>query len=262
MTEDSKQKLIEEFNNKIRRQYDQKSGKWYFSIVDIITITINSSDPRNYWKVLKNRLKKTQNELVTACNQLKMEASDGKFYLTDTAEGDTITKLLKIISPTVIPYFESYLDDLESPKSENIVSLIKDRFEPKENPNKDLKNVYQSYPHKEEEDAEFMISIDMYRKKNFLIVEVFIAGVSLSDLNIIATSQTLSIKGRREILNNIEEGNYQIKEISWGKFYRNIDLPYEVDINKIEALDKNGLVTILMPIIDKFYTRRIKIKSL
>src|SRR3989338_7101248 len=74
----------------IRHHFDEKSGKWYFSVVDVIAIITKSSDPRNYWKVLKNRLKKAQNKLVTECNQLKMLASDGKYYLTDVADEKTI----------------------------------------------------------------------------------------------------------------------------------------------------------------------------
>ena len=83
------QKLTIFENNNIRRVYDEKSEKWYFSVVDIIAVLINQKDfqlARNYWKVLKNRLKKEDNQSVTKCNQLKMLADDGKYYLTDTAD--------------------------------------------------------------------------------------------------------------------------------------------------------------------------------
>lgn len=72
----------------IRRYFDEQTGKWYFSVVDIIALTTSSTNPRNYWKVLKNRLKKGDNELVTKINRLKMQARDGKFYLTDAAAAD------------------------------------------------------------------------------------------------------------------------------------------------------------------------------
>jgi DNA-damage-inducible protein D len=79
---------FEDYN--IRRVYDEKSEIWYFSVVDIIQALIQQKDyqvARNYWKVLKNRLKKDgANETVTKCNQLKMEAADGKKYLTDVAD--------------------------------------------------------------------------------------------------------------------------------------------------------------------------------
>lgn len=70
---------------KIRRIYDEKAEIWYFSVVDIIQALLQQPDlqaARNYWKVLKNRLKKEGSESVTKCNRLKMEAADGKKYLT------------------------------------------------------------------------------------------------------------------------------------------------------------------------------------
>ena len=67
--------------HQIRRHYDESTETWYFSVVDIIQVLIQQPDyqaARNYWKVLKNRLKKEGSESVTKCNRLKMEAADGK----------------------------------------------------------------------------------------------------------------------------------------------------------------------------------------
>ena len=64
-------------NFKIRRQYDEKTETWYFSVVDIIAALIDQPDfqaARNYWKVLKIRLKAEENQSVTKCNQLKLPA--------------------------------------------------------------------------------------------------------------------------------------------------------------------------------------------
>jgi hypothetical protein len=64
--------VFEEF--KIRRVYDEKVQKWYFSVTDIMRVLLQQSDPqaaRNYWKVLKNRLKKEGSQSVTNCNGLK-----------------------------------------------------------------------------------------------------------------------------------------------------------------------------------------------
>jgi len=71
-------------NYKIRRIYDEKTETWYFSVVDIIQVLIQQPDyqaARNYWKVLKNRLKKEGSESVTKCNRLKMIAQDGKMRI-------------------------------------------------------------------------------------------------------------------------------------------------------------------------------------
>ena len=102
-----KQKLTIFENNNIRRVYDEKSEKWYFSVVDIIAVLIDQKDfklAQNYWKVLKNRLNKEENQLVTICNQLKMQSSDGKYYLTDTMDVESLLRLVQSVpSPKAEP---------------------------------------------------------------------------------------------------------------------------------------------------------------
>lgn len=97
--------IFEDF--KIRRHYDEKSETWYFSVIDILQILIQQPDfqiARNYWKVLKNRLKKEGSETVTKCNRLKMIAEDGKSRLTDTADAETLLRLIQSIpSPKAEP---------------------------------------------------------------------------------------------------------------------------------------------------------------
>ncbi|PKL90773.1 MAG: hypothetical protein CVV21_11510 [Candidatus Goldiibacteriota bacterium HGW-Goldbacteria-1] len=87
-------------NFKIRRQYDEKAEVWYFSVVDIIRALIQQPDfqaARNYWKVLKNRLKKEGSQSVTKCNRLKMMAADGKSYMTDAADPETLLRLIQSV---------------------------------------------------------------------------------------------------------------------------------------------------------------------
>lgn len=75
-------------NFKIRRTYDEKTETWYFSAVDIVAALIQWPDyqtARNYWKVLKRRLKKEGNQPVTNCNRFKLLTEDGGSRLTDVA---------------------------------------------------------------------------------------------------------------------------------------------------------------------------------
>ena len=99
-------KLFEE--KKIRSHYDNQNEVWYFSIVDIVGILTdqpNTERARNYWKVLKNRLSKEGNETVTNCNQLKLEAQDGKKRLTDVGNVEDIFRLIQSIpSPKAEPF--------------------------------------------------------------------------------------------------------------------------------------------------------------
>lgn len=94
-------------NFKIRRHYDEKTEIWYFSVIDIIMALIGQTDyqaARNYWKVLKNRLKSERSQVVTKCNRLKMVAEDGKMRETDVADTETIFRLIQSVpSPKAEP---------------------------------------------------------------------------------------------------------------------------------------------------------------
>lgn len=93
---------------KIRRIWDEKKELWYFSVVDIIAVLTeqdNFKKAQSYWTTLKNRLKKEGSELVTKCDKLKMQATDGKFYLTDVANTETMFRIIQSIpSPKAEPF--------------------------------------------------------------------------------------------------------------------------------------------------------------
>jgi len=96
-------KLFEE--KQIRSVWNEEEEKWYFSIVDVVSILTDSSNPNNYWKVLKHRLTKEGSELVTNCNQLKMQSSDGKFYKTDVGDTEQLFRLIQSVpSPKAEPF--------------------------------------------------------------------------------------------------------------------------------------------------------------
>lgn len=99
-------KLFEE--RKVRSLWDNEQEKWYFSIVDVVAVLTESADyqtARNYWKVLKNRLIAEGNETVTKCNQLKMQAADGKMRLTDVADMQGVFRIIQSIpSPKAEPF--------------------------------------------------------------------------------------------------------------------------------------------------------------
>jgi len=103
MTKENAIRLFQD--QKVCVHWDEEQEKWVFSVVDIIGVLTNSVNPNNYWKVLKSRLKKEGSELVTNCNQLKMESSDGKFYKTDVADTEQLLRLIQSIpSPKAEPF--------------------------------------------------------------------------------------------------------------------------------------------------------------
>ena len=79
--------------HKIRRHYDEKTETWYFSVVDIIQVLtqqVNYQTARKCWNKLKERLSREGSQSVTDCHRLKLEAADGKRYLTDVANPETL----------------------------------------------------------------------------------------------------------------------------------------------------------------------------
>ena len=102
-------KLFE--NKKVSVEWNQEQEKWYFSIVDVIAVLTDNDFQvaRNYWKVLKHRLKEEGNETVTNCNQLKLLAPDGKMRLTDVADTEQILRLVQSIPSKKAEPFKVWL---------------------------------------------------------------------------------------------------------------------------------------------------------
>lgn len=90
---------------KVRTVWDDEAERWYFSVVDVVSILTESPDAAAYWRKLKQRLKKEGNETVTNCHSLKMPAPDGKMRLTDVADTEQLFRLIQSIpSPKAEPF--------------------------------------------------------------------------------------------------------------------------------------------------------------
>ncbi|MDY4550476.1 MAG: Bro-N domain-containing protein [Parabacteroides sp.] len=105
MTKHELSKLFED--RKIRTVWDDEQEKWYFSIVDVVGVLVDSKDyqtARKYWNKLKQRLKEEGFEPVTNCHQLKLKAEDGKLRLTDVADMEQLFRIIQSIpSPKAEP---------------------------------------------------------------------------------------------------------------------------------------------------------------
>jgi hypothetical protein len=100
-------KLFE--SKKIRTKWDEDQEKWFFSIVDVVSVLTESPAPRKYWSVLKNRLKQEGSQLATNCSQLKMLSSDGKYYNTDVADTEQLLRLIQSIPSKKAEPFKVWL---------------------------------------------------------------------------------------------------------------------------------------------------------
>jgi hypothetical protein len=103
MTQTTAIKLFE--SQKVRSIWDSEKGKWYFSIVDVVEVLTESPRPRKYWNALKTKLITEGSELSQKMGQLKMQAADGKSYLTDVADTEQLLRLIQSIpSPKAEPF--------------------------------------------------------------------------------------------------------------------------------------------------------------
>jgi hypothetical protein len=92
-------------HSKVRTLWDAEQDKWYLSVIDVIEILSGSPRPRKYWNALKTKLKAEGSELSHKLGQLKMQAADGKFYLTDVADTEQLFRLIQSIpSPKAEPF--------------------------------------------------------------------------------------------------------------------------------------------------------------
>lgn len=107
MKEAQMQLINKMFNDKtIRTIWNKDEEKYYISVIDIVNALMenNYQESRNYWKVLKHRLKKEGNETVTSCNQLKLKAQDGKYRSTDVVDIEGMFRIIESIpSPNAEP---------------------------------------------------------------------------------------------------------------------------------------------------------------
>lgn len=104
MAENKKYLAIFE-GNQIRRFWDENKELWYFSVVDVIAVLTDSNNPRKYWNKLAQRLRNEGSESVTKCHQLKFLSKDGKYYLSDAADTETLLRLIQSIpSPNAEPF--------------------------------------------------------------------------------------------------------------------------------------------------------------
>jgi HSP20 family molecular chaperone IbpA len=94
---------------------------------------------------------------------------------------------------------------------------------------------------------EGQLSIDVYQTPDTLVIKSTIAGVKPEDIDISINNDLLTIRGSREMVENIREENYLYRECYWGSFSRSIILPVEVEADKIEAFLENGVLTVILP---------------
>ena len=115
MTNESDIKLFE--NKKVRSHWDEKEEQWYFSVIDVVEILTESSNPRDYWFKMKLRIKSEDGlELSTNCRQFKLKAADGKMRVTDVADTETLLRIIQSKTGKSVVTGENFLPPAKEKK--------------------------------------------------------------------------------------------------------------------------------------------------
>lgn len=113
-----------------------------------------------------------------------------------------------------------------------------------------------------EEDTETgQLPVDVYQSPNEIVIRAFVAGIRADMLDISITRDMVTIGGARETRDEVETSDYFHKELYWGAFSRTILLPQEVDVDGASASSKDGLLTIILPKLDKARQTKLKVKN-
>jgi HSP20 family protein len=111
------------------------------------------------------------------------------------------------------------------------------------------------------EEYEGQLAIDAYQTEDAIVVKAPIAGVSPENMDISITDEMVTIRGERQDEHHLDKGSFFCQECYWGSFSRSYVLPIAVDADKAQASLKNGILTIIIPKLEKTKTRTIKVKT-
>lgn len=113
----------------------------------------------------------------------------------------------------------------------------------------------------EEEESDGQLPVDVYQTASEIVIRTFIAGVRADEINLSISRDMVVIEGSREERSQIEESEYFTRELFWGTFSRTVLLAQEVDVDNSSATAKDGLLTIILPKLDKARQTKLKVKS-
>jgi len=113
----------------------------------------------------------------------------------------------------------------------------------------------------EQENEEGQLMADVYQTADDIVVQSMVAGVNPNDLHVSITREMVTISGNRGQSRGVRDEDYFYKELYWGPFSRTILLPQEIEPEGAEAIEKNGLLTLRLPKIDKDKRQEIKVKA-
>lgn len=125
----------------------------------------------------------------------------------------------------------------------------------------DLETIQRQPEWIDEESVEGQLAVDVYEEGDTIVVRSTIAGVEPDDIDVSIVNDMLTLRGERKHDREVAGREYFFQECYWGAFSRSIILPVEVDIKKIDATIKNGILTVVLPKLKQKVKKSISIKD-
>lgn len=113
----------------------------------------------------------------------------------------------------------------------------------------------------QEDDDEGQLPVDVYQTPNEIVIRTFIAGVRPDEINLSISRDMVVIEGERAERETVADSDYFNRELFWGTFSRTILLPQEVDVDNASASAKDGLLTLILPKLDKARQTKLRVKA-
>lgn len=113
----------------------------------------------------------------------------------------------------------------------------------------------------EEDQSEGQLPVDVYQTPNEIVIRTFVAGVRPDELNVSISRDMVVIEGSREERDSVTDSDYFTRELFWGTFSRTILLPQEIDVDNSSAGSKDGLLSIILPKLDKARQTKLRVKA-
>lgn len=109
--------------------------------------------------------------------------------------------------------------------------------------------------------GEGQLPVDVHQTQNDIIIRAFVAGVRPDELNISISRDMVEISGSRAEREQVAAADYFTRELFWGSFSRTILLPQEIDVEASSASAKDGLLTIILPRLDKAKQTKLRVRA-
>lgn len=104
------------------------------------------------------------------------------------------------------------------------------------------------------------LMVDVYQTANDIVVESAVAGIDPNNIDVDASTDSLTIRGERKREHRVKDEDYFYQECYWGRFSRTIILPQEVDPESASVSFKNGILTVKLPKLNRKRTKKLKVK--